>query len=121
MLPAIQKSIKYGYIKDAKLHFVITATLDKYDRDNIINTIKTILNGNMIEKSENLRECLGEKIEDVIIKVDHKPLSKFIPHTTNAEKLCYYERSSGDFEIGIKDEKLFALAQEIQKILKESR
>ena len=119
MLPAIQKSIKYGYIKDAKLHFVIASTLDKYDRDNIINTIKTILNGNMIQKSENLRECLGENIEDVIIRVDHKPLNTFEPYTTSADKLCYYERSSGNFEIAIKDEKLFALAQEIQRLIKE--
>jgi hypothetical protein len=119
MLPAIQKSIKYGYIKDGKLHFVITSTLDKYDRDNIINTIKTILNGNMIEKSENLVECLGEKIDDVIIKVDHKPLSSFKPYATNAEKLCYFERSSGAFSINIEDKKLFALAQEIQKIIQD--
>ena len=121
MLPAIQKSIKYGYIKDAKLHFVIAATLDKYDKDNIINTIKTILNGNMIEKSENLRECLGEKIEDVIIKVDHKPLNNFMPYTTNAEKLSYFERSSGAFAIDIQDKKLFALAQEIQKIIQDKK
>jgi len=121
MLPTIQKSIKYGYIKDTTLHFVIASTLDKYDRDNIINTIKTILNGNMIEKNENLLECLGADIKDVIIKVDHKPFNPFVPYKTDADKLSYHERSSGTFDINIKDEKLLALAQEIQKIIKEKQ
>lgn len=119
MLPTIQKSIKYGYIKDSKLHFVISSTLNKYDKDNIINTIKMILNGKMIEKNENLFECIGENIDDVIVKVDHKPLYDFKPYTTNAHKLRYYEQASGNIPIDIKDEKLHALAQDIQDIIKE--
>lgn len=120
MLPSIQKNIKYGYIKESKLHFVISSTLNKYDKDNIINTIKMILNGNMIEKNENLLECIGENIEDVIVKVDHKPVFDFHPYATSAHKVCYFERSSGEVKIDIKDEKLRALAQEIQNIIKEN-
>lgn len=119
MLPSIQKSIKYGYIKDSKLHFVISSTLNKYDKDNIINTIKMILNGKMIEKNENLLECIGENINDVIVKVDHKPIFHFTPYRTNAHKMCYYEQASGDIQIDIKDEKLHKLAQDIQNIIKE--
>jgi hypothetical protein len=120
MLPAIQKNIKYGYIRDKKLHFVIASTLNKYDKDNIINTIKMILNGRMIEKNENLFECIDENIEDVIVKVDHRPLSNYKPYTTTAHKLHYFERATGDLNIDMKNEKLQAVAQEIQKIIKET-
>jgi hypothetical protein len=120
MLPTIQRSIKYGYIKDSKLHFVISSTLNKYDKDNIINTIKMVLNGNMIQKNENLFECLDEKIEDVMLKVDHRPINDFKPYTTNAHTLRYFEQASGTVPIMIKDEKLRALAQEIQNIIKEN-
>lgn len=119
MLPSIQKSIKYGYIKEKKLHFVISSTLNKYDKDNIINTIKMVLNGRMIEQNENLVECLDAAIHDVIIKVDHRPLLRYQPYTTNAEKLCYYERSKGNFDVSMKDPKLKELAEQIQKIIQQ--
>lgn len=119
MLPSIQKSIKYGYIKEKKLHFVISATLNKYDKDNIINTIKMVLNGNMIDKNDKLVECIDTDIEDVIVKVDHKPLNLFKPYRTNAHTLRYHERSSGTLKVQMKDEKLQALAQEIQDIIKK--
>jgi len=119
MLPAIQKNIKYGYIKDSKIHFVISSTLNKYDKDNIINTIKLVLNGNMIKRNENLFECIDANIEDVIVKVDHRPVFDFKPHTTIAHKIRYFERATGDISIQIKDEKLNTLAHEIQNIIKE--
>jgi len=119
MLPAIQKSIKYGYIKDSKLHFVISSTLNKYDKDNIINTIKMILNGNMIAQNENLLECIDENIEDVIVKVDHRPVVDFKPYMTDAHQVRYFEQGSGTIEVEIEDEKLRAVAQEIQNIIKE--
>jgi len=119
MLPTIQKSIKYGYIKESKLHFVISSTLNKYDKDNIINTIKMILNGNMIEKNENLVECIDAHITDVIVKVDHRPLYEFKPYTTNADKLTYFEQASGEIKVEISDLKLRKLAQDIQNIIKE--
>ena len=119
MLPSIQKSIKYGYIKEKKLHFVISSTLNKYDKDNIINTIKMILNSKMIEQNENLIECLDTNIEDVIIKVDHRPLQSYQPYTTNADKLIYHERSKGVFDVSIQDPKLKELAQQIQKIIQQ--
>ncbi len=119
LLPAIQKSIKYGYVKESKLHFVTAATLDKYDRDNIINTIKTILNGKMIQINENLIECVDLDIQDVVVRVDHKPQHNFTPYTTNADMLFYSERSKGEFDICVQDPKLGALLYEIQSIIKE--
>jgi len=120
MLPSIQKSIKYGYIKDAKIHFVISSTLNKYDKDNIINTIKMILNSNMIAKNENLIECVDEAIEDVIIRVDHRPLNTFTPYVTDAHTLKYHERGTGAVEVLMHDEKLQKLAKEIQNIIKSN-
>lgn len=120
MLPAIQRNIKYGYIKDSKIYFVISSALNKYDKDNIINTIKLVLNGNMIKKNENLFECIDTHIEDVIVKVDHKPVFDFKPYTTDAHNICYFERASGDLSIKIHDEKLNKLAQDIQNIIKEN-
>jgi len=120
MLPAIQKNIKYGYIKDSKLHFVISSTLNKYDQDNIINTIKMILNGNMIKKNDNLFECIDTNIEDVIVRVDHKPVTNYKPYTTRAHIIQYFEQASGTIKIDIKDEKLHQLAQDIQNIIKEN-
>jgi hypothetical protein len=79
-----------------------------------------ILNGKMIEKNENLFECIDEKIEDVIVKVDHKPIFDFKPYTTNAHTLRYFEQASGNIAINIEDEKLRALAQDIQNIIKEN-
>jgi uncharacterized metal-binding protein len=79
-----------------------------------------ILNGRMIEKNENLSDCIDENIEDVVLKVDHKPLSTYKPYTTTAHELHYFERASGDLPIDIKDEKLRELAKEIQNIIKET-
>ena len=91
----------------------------KHNEDNIINTIKLVLNGNMIKRNENLFECIDANIEDVIVKVDHRPVFDFEPHTTTAHQICYFERASGDIDIKIKDEKLNSLAHEIQNIIKE--
>ena len=120
MLPAIQKNIKYGYIREKTLHFVISSTLNKYDKDNIINTIKMVLNGKMIEKNSNLFECIEEKIEDVLVKVDHRPLNNFQPYTTYVHTLRYHEQATGDIKTSIKDEKLDKIAKEIQTIIKEN-
>jgi len=120
MLPAIQKNIKYGYIRDSKLYLIITSTLNKYDQDNIINTIKMILNTQMIQKNENLFECIDTNIEDVIVKVDHKPAYRYKPYCTTVHNFQYLEQASGKIEIDIQDQKLHQLAQEIQNIIKEN-
>lgn len=119
ILPAIRRNIKYGYINKNVFYIIITAALNKYDKDNIINTIKGVLNSPMILKSENFIECDDMNIEDVIVYVDHKPKMTTDLHTTKTHKLVYTERASGNIEIDIQDEKLNAIAQEIQKIIKK--
>ncbi|HIP20337.1 MAG TPA: hypothetical protein EYG70_04355 [Sulfurimonas sp.] len=119
ILPALRRNIKHGYINKNIFYIIITAALNKYDKDNIIKTIKGVLNSPMILKSEHFIECDDMNIEDVIVYVDHKPKLSTDLHMTSAHKIHYVERASGDIQIAIKDEKLHALAQEIQDIIKK--
>ncbi len=119
ILPAIRRNIKHGYINKNVLYIIITAALNKYDKDNIIKTIKGVLNSPMILKSEHFIECDDINIEDVIVYIDHKPKMTTDLHTTFTHQITYTERASGDININIKDEKLHALAQSIQEIIKK--
>lgn len=119
LLPIIRKRVKHGYIHNNILYIIITASLDKYDKDNIIKTIKMVLNSPMILESEQFIECNEIKIEDVIVYVDHKPITSHNLHTTQTHTLTYHERATGEIEIDIKDEKLHALAQSIQDMIKK--
>lgn len=118
LLPSIQSNIKYGFIKNNKLYFTISATLNKYDKDNIINTIKMILKSPMILESDKFFECLDINIEDVIVYVDHKPKIVFKPYSTYSHLLTYKERASGNIEVNIKEPKLRELVMSIQEIIK---
>ena len=119
LMISAQRNIKYAYFKNNILFLTISATLDKYDKDNIINTIKMILNSPMILNSEKFLECQDIKIEDVKVYVDHKPKQIFQAYTTNTQNLQYSERAHGNFNIDVKDDKLKALLEEIQTIIKE--
>jgi len=119
LLPIIQKRVKHGYIHNSMLYIIITASLDKYDKDNIIKTIKMVLNSPMILESEQFIECNEIKIQDVIVYVDHKSITPQHLHQTKTHTLTYHERASGEINIDIKDEKLRTLAQSIQDIIKE--
>ncbi|NPA59160.1 MAG: hypothetical protein GXO30_01635 [Epsilonproteobacteria bacterium] len=118
LLQSIQKNIKYAYINNDKLYFVISATLNKYDKDNIINTIKMILNSPMILESDKFCECLDITIKDVIVYTDHKPKVDFNIYTTQTHNLKYHERATGQIQNEIKDEKLKSLVDSIQEIIK---
>jgi len=119
ILPAIRKSVKYGYINKNIFYITITAALNKYDKDNIIKTIKMVLNSKMILESEQFSECSDLHIEDVIVYVDHKPRAKTELYSTQTDKITYFERATGKIEINIQDPKLKELAQSIQEIIKK--
>ena len=121
LLLSIQNNIKYGYIKNQTLYFVLTTSLNKLDIDNIINTIKMILNSPMIIESEKFCECLGIEISDVKIYTDPKPKKRFAPFTTLAHNLTYPERASGEINIDISDTKLNKLAKSIQDIITQKK
>ena len=120
LILSVQRNIKYAYFKNSILFFTISATLDKYDKDNIINTIKMILNSPMILNSEKFVECQNIKIEDVKVYVDHKPKYTFKPYTTNTHNMHYFEQASGKVDVNISDKKLQKLLEEIQNIIKKN-
>jgi len=119
ILPALRKNIKHGYINKNIFYIITTATLNKYDKDNIIKTIKGVLNSPMILQSEQFIECDDINIEDVIVYIDHKPKQNIQFYTTSTHMLNYTERASGTIDINIKDEKLNTLAKSIQEIIKK--
>jgi len=119
LLLSVQNYIKYGYIKNNKLFFVMSATLNKLDVNNNINTIKMILNSPMILESEKFLECLDFQIDDVVFYVDHKPKQNITLHPTNTSKSTYKERATGSLHVEMKDEKLQELALEISKLIKK--
>ena len=119
LLPAYQKHIRYGYIKNHTLSFVTSGTLGKHDIDTIINNIKMVLNSPMILESENFCECLDIKIDEIVVKRDYRPPTNFKPFKTTSHLKVYAERASGLLGITIKDKKLNNLAQQIQEIIKE--
>lgn len=80
-----------------------------------------VLNSPMILASEQFLECNGFKIDDVIVYVEHKPLIPQNLYRTQTDKLIYKERATGEIEIDMKDEKLRALAQSIQDMIKEEQ
>lgn len=118
LLPSIQHNIKYGYLKNNTLYFVLTSRLNKLDIDSIINTIKMILNSPMILESEKFIECSNITIDDVKIYTDPKPQKNFKSFTTNTHTLKYPERASGNIQITMQDDNLKALAQSILEIIK---
>ena len=118
VLPTLRRSIKHGYIHKNIFYITISASLNKYDKDNIIKTIKMVLNSKMILESEQFFECIDIAIEDIVIYVDHKPKIDTKLFHTNTHKLSYHERASGDFTINIQDNKLSSVMHEIQNIIK---
>ncbi len=121
ILPAIRRSVKHSYIHKNKLFITITAGLNKYDKDNIINSIKMVLNSPMILQSERFMECNSTDIEDVIVYIDHKPKTPLYLYTTQTDKLKYLERASGNVKIELEDKKLQELMQSIQDIIKKEK
>ena len=119
VLPSLQKTIKHGFIHKNIFYITVFASLNKYDKDNIINTIKMVLNSKMILESQQFFECLDINIEDVIIYVDHKPKLNTTLYTTTAHKQIYKERATGEINIDIQDENLKKLAQDICNIIKK--
>lgn len=111
-VPAMQKMIKFGYIKNGILYFVLNHPAAKQEFDNNIQSIKSAL------KFVKPKECEDSGITDIKAFVTHTP-------TKNEEEnfqhctVVYKERAVGDFSIDIKDEKLNKLVHSIQKIIKD--
>ena len=110
-VPALQRMIKFAYIKNDTLYFVLNHPAGKQEFDNNIQNIKSALNFHSPE------ECSETLIRDIKAFVTHTPksISKIEPKKIQR----YTERATGDFDINIKDEKLNSLIKSIQDIIKE--
>jgi len=113
--PPLQKMIKFAYIKNNILFFVLNHPGAKQEFDNNIQSIKSAL------KFHTPKECSDEIITDIKAFVTHTPsLHVSTPANTKLKKvLTYKERATGNFEIPVHDEKLRELILSIQKIIKE--
>ncbi|WP_457746462.1 hypothetical protein [Sulfurimonas sp.] len=109
----LQKMIKFAYIKNHTLFFVLNHPGAKQEFDNNIQSIKSAL------KFVTPSECEENTIQDIKAFVTHTPIKqeKF-EYTTSQEK--YTERAKGEFEIKVTDPKLKTLLLHIKKIIKEN-
>ncbi len=109
--PPLQRMIKFSYMKNNTLFFVLNHPGAKQEFDNNIQSIKSALNFYTPE------ECTDVLIEDIKAFVTHTPNKVFV--LKPKEPVLYSERSTGNFEINIKDEKLNQLVRNIRNIIKE--
>jgi hypothetical protein len=110
--PALQKMIKFAYIKNDILFFVLNHPGAKQEFDNNIQSIKSAL------KFVSPEECSEVTVTDIKAFVINKPIKKTTLFKTDSREE-YTERATGNFKIDIKDEKLNSLIRSIQTIIKE--
>jgi hypothetical protein len=106
----VQRMINFAYFKQDTLFFVFNHPAGKQEFDNSIQNIKSAL------KFHAPDECRDIDVSDIKAFVTHTPKTK--PKKTKVIKQNYKERSSGNFEIHIDDEKLNSLVKSIRDIIK---
>lgn len=111
--PALRKMIKFGYIKNNILFFVLTHPAGKQEFDNSIQNIKSAL------KYYMPKECESTPFDDIKAFVTHTPLKTIIKEDITLQK--YTERAKGDFVISVHDEKLISLFEDIKNTIKENK
>ncbi|MBU1659363.1 hypothetical protein KKG72_09970 [bacterium] len=109
-IPALQKMIKFAYVKNDILFFVLNHPAGKQEFDNSIQSIKSALKFYMPE------DCEETTFSDIKAFVTHTFIKVSVK--TDIKKAKYPERASGNFAINIKDEKLNTLVRSIQDIIK---
>jgi hypothetical protein len=113
--PPVQRMINFAYIKNRTLFFVFNHPVGKQEFDNNIQSIKSALKFHMPLQCEENNEPLFDEIKAF---VTHSPKKNSQEH--KEIKQVYKERSSGNFEINVHDEKLNALIRSIQEIIKKA-
>ena len=108
----LQKMIKFAYIKNDTLFFVLNHPGAKQEFDNNIQSIKSAL------KYVQPKECQEHNIKDIKAFVTHTPIQK--KNQIHIKKPEHYpERAKGEFTITTTDEKLQNIFKDIQEIIKE--
>jgi len=104
--------IKFAYFKNNILFFVLNHPGAKQEFDNNIQSIKSAL------KFVSPEECNEVTVTDIKAFVTNKPHKETTLFQTDSKEI-YKERSTGNFKIDIKDEKLNSLVRSIQNIIKD--
>ena len=112
LISPVRKMINFAYFKADTLFFVFNHPAGKQEFDNNIQNIKNALN------YAPPSECEGINIQDIRAFVTHTPKKKEIELIKEVQP-SYEERSSGEFEVDIKDEKLSQLVKSIRDIIKD--
>ncbi|MCX6077818.1 MAG: hypothetical protein NTW78_13155 [Campylobacterales bacterium] len=112
-IPALQRMIKFAYIKNDTLFFVLSHPAGKQEFDNNIQSIKSALKFLMPE------ECKETLINDIKAFVTHTPIKKAVE--TEHKVMRYPERATGEFTVEIEDERLRTLVMSIQNIIKAKK
>ena len=109
----LQKMIKFAYIKNNILFFVLNHPGAKQEFDNNIQSIKSALN---VVKP---KECRELNIKDIKAFVTHSPVKIITFHIQKPPH--YKERALGTFDTSvIRDPKLKALTEDIKEIIKHN-
>ncbi|MGE4419965.1 MAG: hypothetical protein AB7D38_09045 [Sulfurimonas sp.] len=107
--------INFAYIKNRTLFFVFNHPIGKQEFDNNIQSIKSALKFHMPLECE---ECGSPLFDEIKAFVTHTPKKNIQEY--KEIKQVYQERSSGNFEINVHDEKLNSLIRSIQEIIKKA-
>ena len=114
--PPIQRMINFAYIKNRTLFFVFNHPVGKQEFDNSIQSIKSALKFLM---PQECKECDENLFDDIKAFVTHTPKKQ--EEEFKEIMQVYKERSSGNFEINVHDEKLDSLIRSIQEIIKSRK
>jgi len=110
-MPTFLRFVKFSYIKNETLFFVLNHNAGKQEFDNSIQNIKKALN------LYAPKECEELAIKDIKAFITHTQVQE--TQTPVQIVQTYHERSSGEFSINIQDSHLNTLVQSIQRIIKE--
>ncbi len=111
----LQRMIKFAYIKNNILFFVLDHPGAKQEFDNNIQSIKSALK---FAKPEACREL---NIADIKAFVTHTPSRNKPPMQQKQTKQIYPERAEGNFEVTVCDETLKEIFTSIRTIIKGNR
>ena len=102
----LKKGVKFGYVKNQTLYFVLTHPVYKMEFEYNKADIKSLLKKFKIANVEDIGFFVTNVIEKKEMKRSEEPL--------------YKERSYGIFENKVKDENLFRKFERIREIIKTS-
>ncbi len=110
----LQKMVKFAYIKNQTLFFVLNHPGAKQEFDNNIQSIKSAL------KYVTPDECKELSITDIRAFVTHTPSFKPQKQQKTDTAPSYAERATGTLPVSIEDERLNSLVKSIFDIIKEN-